>query len=248
MILALVCFAFLSLYWDLRMKFSYYVEGSRLHPERFDRLQSRGFVSLMSVLRVYAGLRVEVEKDVAGGLPSQFMILSNHQSLLDIPVLAWVFRRRCVGFVAKAELKQGLPGFSFVLRKGRHALVPRHGDFREAHRQLLRMAEELRGDVCPIVFPEGTRSRNGEVQAFHSAAVRTILARRPMPVLTVALEGGRAVARLKDIVRNLGRCVYQVKFLSLHPTAVDRFRVQQLISGSHEQIKAQVETWRGMQK
>jgi len=242
MLIAFVCLAALLVYLDVRMKLSYYLQGGRLHPERFDRVQARGFVSLMSVLTTYAGLRVRVQRTLA--LPAQFMILSNHQSLLDIPILAWVFRDYNVGFVAKAELKWGLPGLSFTLRKGRHALIPRHGDFRAAHRQLLRLARALRNDVCPIVFPEGTRSRSGEVGSFHSAAVRTILAEKKIPVLSVALDGGGRVSRLRDILRNLPGCMYRVRFLELYPPPADRVATQQILVHSHEQIKRQVQTWR----
>jgi 1-acyl-sn-glycerol-3-phosphate acyltransferase len=244
MIIAIVCVAVLLLYWDVRMRFSYYVEGSRFRPDRFDRLQSRGFVTLMMVLRTYSGLRVHIDHGLRRPLPPQFMILSNHQSLLDIPILGWVFRNHNVGFVAKAELRRGLPGLSFVLRKGRHALIPRHGDFRQARRRLIRLAEETRSDVCPIIFPEGTRSRSGNVQVFHSAAVRTILDHKKMPVLAVALDGGSKVARLMDILKNLKRCVYRIRLMSLYPSATDRETVQHIIRSSHAEIKRQVETWR----
>jgi 1-acyl-sn-glycerol-3-phosphate acyltransferase len=243
MLIAIVCFAALLLYWDLRMRFSYYIEGTRRHPERFDRLQSRGLISLLSVLRVYSGMRLERTSRLGGPLPPQFLILSNHQSLLDIPILAWAFRGRSVGFVAKAELTRGLPGLSFVLRKGRHALVPRRGDFRSAHRQLVRLARGIRQDVCPVIFPEGTRSRDRKVGPFHSAAVRTLLARRQIPVLAVALDGGGKVSRLMDILKNLGRCVYRVRLLRLYPAPADRLEVQGVIAGSHALITEQVETW-----
>jgi len=244
MYIAIICFAALLVYLDVRMKFCYYFEGGRHRPERFDRLQTRSFVSLMSVLRTYSGMRIHVHRRLQASLPSQFMILSNHQSLLDIPILGWAFRDRMVGFVAKAELKRGLPALSFTLRKGRHALIPRHGDFRAAHRQLVRLAEETRDEVCPIVFPEGTRSRSGGVQSFHSAAVRTILARKPMPVLAVALDGGMSVSRLRDILKNLRRCRYRLRFMSLYPPPADRPAVQAVLRDSQARIARQVEKWR----
>ena len=137
------------------------------------------------------GLPGQTQNRLQDTLPERFLILSNHQSLVDIAVLAYAFPRHNVRFVAKKELGRGVPGISFMLRNGGHALIDRRGSFRESQAKLIQLARFSRREpVCPAIFPEGTRSREGRVKKFHSAAVRTILAHHPLPAVSVAVRRG----------------------------------------------------------
>jgi 1-acyl-sn-glycerol-3-phosphate acyltransferase len=147
--------------------------------------------------------------------------------------------------VAKKELGRGIPAFSFGLRKGDHALIDRHGDFKTAQAELVRLARLAREEgVCPVVFPEGTRSRSGSVGPFHSAAVRTILSHAELPVVSVAVGGGFQISHFRELTRNLKNCVYRVKFLSLYPAPTRRRAVQEILQKSHDEIERQVDQWR----
>jgi 1-acyl-sn-glycerol-3-phosphate acyltransferase len=172
------------------------------------------------------------------------MILSNHQSLADIPILSYVFYQNTVGFVAKRELRRGFPSVSVALRKGKHALINRQRDFNAARRELIRLARYAREGVCPVVFPEGTRSRTGKVGAFHSAAVRTILDETEMPIVSVAVDGGYRIAGIRGLITNLPGCIYRVKLLSLYPVTRQRNKVKDILDSSHREISAQVDQWR----
>jgi 1-acyl-sn-glycerol-3-phosphate acyltransferase len=245
-ILALLCLGYILLFYDIRFRIAYsFCNGRKFeHCERFDRLQRESARSLIAAVKTYAGLKIIVEKPSKGTLPSQFMILSNHQSLADIPVLAYVFNEYTVGFVAKKELARGVPAVSFGARKGKHALISRTGDFDSARRELLKMAHYARQGVCPAIFPEGTRTRTGFVGSFHSAAVRTILEAAEMPVVSVAVNGGFKIARFKGLITNLRHCMYRVKILTLYPATSERSKIREIIRTSHAEIKKQVELWR----
>ena len=217
--------------------------------ELFDRLQYGGLRRLIAVVKAYAGFRVLIEHGPGTKLPGTFLLLSNHQSLADIPVLAYSLPGRPVRFVAKKELGRGIPGFSFALRAGDHALIDRHGDFRAAKAKLIRLAQLARDQgICPAVFPEGTRSRSGQVGAFHSAAVRTILSHAELPVVSVAVGGGLQISHFRDLLRNLRNCVYRVKFLSLYPPCGARGEVHRILQQSHDEIERQVEQWKRQEK
>jgi 1-acyl-sn-glycerol-3-phosphate acyltransferase len=155
-----------------------------------------------------------------------------------------VFSKRIVGFVAKKELRRGFPAVSVALRKGKHALISRRGDFSTARRELLKLARYSQEGVCPVVFPEGTRSRTGRVGAFHSAAVRTILEEQQMPIVTVAVDGGYRIADVRGLITNLAKCVYRVKLLSLYPLPRQRNQIKKILETSHSEISKQVEQWR----
>jgi len=229
---------------DVQMRFFYLVEpGNRF--TRLSRLQFWGFRNIIALVKAYTGFRVIRDSRLKAPLPDRFLILSNHQSLADIAVLAYAFPGHNVRFVAKKELRHGVPGVSFFLRKGQHALVDRHGDFRRTQAQLVKLARlSRRQAVCPAVFPEGTRSRSGLVRPFHSAAVRTILAQAPLPSVSVAVNGGYRIAKLKNLARDLPGCVYRVRLLSLYPPPRGRSEVQAMLEQAHDEIKQQVDTWR----
>jgi 1-acyl-sn-glycerol-3-phosphate acyltransferase len=199
---------------------------------------------VLAAAKLYAGFRLVVENTLNSALPPQFMILSNHQSLADIPILAYVFSGYTVGFVAKRELRRGFPSVSVALRKGKHALISRRGAFGRARRELIKLAHYAPEGVCPVVFPEGTRSRTGRVNAFHSAAVRTILDERPMPIVSVAVDGGYRIAGIRGLITNLRGCIYRLKLLSLYPQTRQRGRIKEILESSHREISIQVEQWR----
>jgi len=242
-IVTLLCLIFILLVWDIRLRISYCLYGRRQY-ERFNRVQIQGARYLLVAVKLYAGFRLIIEDALDKHLPAQFMILSNHQSLADIPILSYVFRRKTVGFVAKRELRRGFPSVSIALRKGKHALISRRGDFAAARRELVKLARYSSEGVCPVVFPEGTRSRTGRVGAFHSAAIRTILDEQQMPIVSVAVDGGYRIAGVRGLVRNLPGCTYRVKLLSLYPQTNERSEIKYILENSHREISKQVKQWR----
>jgi 1-acyl-sn-glycerol-3-phosphate acyltransferase len=142
-----------------------------------------------------------------------------------------------------------MPGISFILRHGGHALIDRRGGFRETQAELIKLARfSRREQVCPAVFPEGTRARGGRVKKFHSAAVRTILSHHALPTVSVAVNGGHRIARLKNLLRNLRGCVYRVRLLSLYPPPARRGDVQFMLQQAHDEIERQVNEWRRSEK
>jgi 1-acyl-sn-glycerol-3-phosphate acyltransferase len=246
-IVTLLCLVLIFLVWDIRLRISYCLYGRRQY-ERFNRVQIQGARYVLVAAKLYAGFRLIIEDALSKHLPAQFMILSNHQSLADIPILAYVFSRKTVGFVAKRELRRGFPSVSVALRKGKHALISRRGDFAAARRELVKLARYSREGVCPLVFPEGTRSRTGRVGAFHSAAVRTILDERQMPIVSVAVDGGYRIAGIRGLTTNLPGCTYRVKLMSLYPVTSQRSKVKDILENSHREISKQVEQWRKIER
>jgi 1-acyl-sn-glycerol-3-phosphate acyltransferase len=247
MILTFLCLGYLLLLFELRLRLSYLL--ARGHLERFHRTQYQGARNLIAVVKTYARFRIRTEQIHERSLPQRFILITNHQSLADIPVLAYTFRHHLLGFVAKSELRRGLPAISFALRKGAHALISRKGDFRSAHRQLGRLAGGAQQGICPVIFPEGTRTRTGRVGRFHSAALRTVSRQAALPILSVALHGGLRIARFKDLLRNLRGCLYRVKLMRVYaPSGAGRGQVQGILTEAQQQISAQVELWKSTER
>ena len=198
---------------------------------------------VLSLARVWAGFRMRVEP-FAGVFPRQCLVVSNHQSLADIPVLMQALPQLDLRFVAKRELRRRVPGVSATLREGRHALIGRKSGHREALRALRKLAALARQGVSPVVFPEGTRSRDGEVGSFHAAAFRTLAEASALPILSVAVEGGYAISNMKGLMRNIGRTRYRVRPLAVHPPVTSRETAQRTLEAVRTEIAAQIRQWR----
>lgn len=89
-----------------------------------------------------------------------YLFMPNHQSNVD-PPLVLVALRRNVRFMGKASLFR-IPLLGQVLRVGGFVPVTRR-DRRQAIEAVNMAAESLRSGIDFVVFPEGTRSRDGNL-------------------------------------------------------------------------------------
>ena len=174
------------------------------------------------------------------------MIISNHQSLLDIPIIMEILPKGVrARFVAKKELAWGIPLISMLLRTSGHCLVKRKGDALQAMRTVTTMARRCKADgTIPVVFPEGTRSRTGFLGVFHSAGFRKIQEIDALPTLVVAVDGGWKVAKLRDFFRNFGKTEYSARFLALLPASANKKESLSVLDKSRELIEKSLEETR----
>jgi 1-acyl-sn-glycerol-3-phosphate acyltransferase len=114
-----------------------------------------------------------------------YILVSNHASILDIPALisAAPFPVR---FLAKKSLLW-FPIFGWVLYFSGHILIDRQSA-QSTLRSLKKAPSLLKKGISIIVFPEGTRSPDGEVQEFKRGAF--LLARHSkVPVVPISIIG-----------------------------------------------------------
>lgn len=120
-----------------------------------------------------------------------YVVVSNHQSLADIPVVAHL--RLDAKWLAKAELFR-LPLVGWMLRMAGDIPVER-ADRRKSAQALLQCARSLRSGCSVVFFPEGTRSHDGEIHAFNDGPFQLAL-REGVSVLPVVVDGsGTALPR-----------------------------------------------------
>jgi 1-acyl-sn-glycerol-3-phosphate acyltransferase len=132
-----------------------------------------------------------------GGLPTtviglenirpgqSYVVCSNHQSLLDIPVVVGTLPLP-LRFVAKRSLFY-IPIFGWSMYAAGFIPVDR-GAGKKAHESLKRAAKRLTRGTCVVIFPEGTRSPDGELHSFKSGAF-VIAIESGIPILPVAVKG-----------------------------------------------------------
>lgn len=94
------------------------------------------------------------------------VIVSNHQSLHDIPAVIWFMRAWHPKFISKKELGKGIPSVSYNLRNGGSALIDRK-DAKQALGEIKKTAEYInKNNYSVMIFPEGTRGKKGIPKPF----------------------------------------------------------------------------------
>jgi 1-acyl-sn-glycerol-3-phosphate acyltransferase len=118
-----------------------------------------------------------------------FVVMSNHRSHYDIPVL-YALLGGTLRMVAKAELFR-VPIFGAAMRESGFIEVDRkHRQRALASLEVAR--ERLAGGVSVWIAPEGTRSRTGELLPFKKGGFHMAID-MGLPVLPIAIDGTRRV-------------------------------------------------------
>jgi 1-acyl-sn-glycerol-3-phosphate acyltransferase len=111
------------------------------------------------------------------------IFISNHQSMYDVPPLIYNLRRHHAKFISKVELTKGILSISYNLKVGGGANINRN-DPRQSITELLKLAGRMKdNNWSTVIFPEGTRSKDGHMRSFQSAGVATILKKCPNALL-----------------------------------------------------------------
>ena len=116
---------------------------------------------------------------------------SNHESNVDPPVLFEALHRR-LRILYKAELRR-VPLMATLFDIGGFVAVER-ADREKAMAAISRGADSLKAGNSFLIFPEGTRSRTGQLLPFKKGGfIMAIEAQAP--IVPVAVQGGRASIR-----------------------------------------------------
>lgn len=116
-----------------------------------------------------------------------YVVVSNHQSLADIPILSnlpWEMK-----WIGKAELF-GLPIIGWMMKLAGDIPVDRQ-DRRSGAKMLMIAHRYLRQKCSVIFFPEGTRSPDGRVGRFSDGAF-AIAMKAKAAIMPIAVEGSYA--------------------------------------------------------
>ena len=200
---------------------------------------------LFAILYTYRKFHFWDYQDQKTDLPSNYIIISNHQSLLDIPVFMHFLPNRDVRFIAKDTLGRHIPLVSEMLRAQEHCLIPRKAKPMEAMRYISEFGKRVvQKNQVPILFPEGSRTRDGNVGKFFSAGFRQLSESTGLPVVVCALDGGWQLRDLRKILTNMKCGCYRIKVLKIYEPPATKEDCNLILEESRELIQKQVEQWR----
>jgi 1-acyl-sn-glycerol-3-phosphate acyltransferase len=144
-----------------------------------------------------------------------YVMVANHLSLLDILVLFRLFRH--FKWVSKVENFR-IPFIGWNMALNRYIQL-RRGD-RESVREMMTACERTLAEGSSIMmFPEGTRSRTGRLQAFKTGAFELAL-RANRPLLPIVIEGTADALPKRGFVLQ-GR--HPIRVTVLDPIPPERF-------------------------
>lgn len=158
--------------------------GSRPHEIVVGALQ----VCLVWVLRI-CGTRIEVERSPEVKPQTPYIVVANHQSMFDVPIFGALLFSNFPKYVSKRELARWIPSISYNLRRGGNVIIDR-GDSAQALPAIRALGERLRlRGVSAVIFPEGTRARQGVLGRFRPRGTLELLKAAPdLSVVPVVID------------------------------------------------------------
>jgi 1-acyl-sn-glycerol-3-phosphate acyltransferase len=134
-----------------------------------------------------AGVRVMVENRAKLEPGQPYVFMANHASTIDIWAL-FVAIPRPVRMIAKKQLAR-IPLFGWVMWAGRFIFIDRQ-NAAAARRSIEAAGRRIRGGDSVLIFPEGTRTRDGQLGPFKKGGFHLAI-EAGVPIVPIALRGTR---------------------------------------------------------
>ena len=139
---------------------------------------SRSFYRLM-----FLPVTVEGLEHIQPG--QSYVFVSNHQSMFDVWLIyGWlpvIFK-----WLMKAELRK-VPFVGIACKAAGHIFVDRKNP-KAAMESMENIKKQLKDGVCTVIFPEGTRTKDGQVGRFKRGAFQIALDLK-LPIIPISLSG-----------------------------------------------------------
>lgn len=198
---------------------------------------------LLVVFRL-TGTRLEVQRSPAVKPWTPYVVVANHQSMFDVPIFGALLFSNFPKYVAKRSLAKWIPSISYNLRRGGNAVIDRKDPDQalDAIRLLARGVEE-RG-VSAVIFPEGTRAREGKTGVFKPRGTLELLKHAPTTaIVPVAIDGSWRLLR-----HNMFPVPFGVRVRVAIGPPIDRHDGDDptaLLRQAETWIRAALDDWRG---
>ncbi len=185
-----------------------------------------------------AGVKVDLTGDVQSIRERNrkgegFCLVSNHTSMLDI-ILQLAKLKVKLGFVAKWQLIF-VPLINVYIAMT-HSLFMNRKSLRKSVESIRKAESRIKKGYCMVVFPEGTRSKTGEIGTFKHGSFR-MATESGACIVPITVKG------LRDSLEDRKHC-FQRRLCHIHvgepvqaPKATDREAVSQMIAAVEGQIK-----------
>ena len=150
-----------------------------------------------------------------------YVFVMNHQSSFDIFMFAAVMPNH-FSAIAKKELLS-MPVFGYLIKKFGVITIDRQ-DKEDAKSSIAQAEDKLKAGISVLIFPEGTRTKKGNVGEFKKGAALIALATHA-PIIPVGISGSyetriphSRLLRPAHLKINFGKAIYYTQYSKM-PTA-----------------------------
>jgi 1-acyl-sn-glycerol-3-phosphate acyltransferase len=226
-------FGILLVLFEVIQRISFNVFGYQAHKTSVDIVNGLFLVILHVVGTTF---KFEISEGVPKNAP--VIIVSNHQSLWDIPPIIWFLRKIHPKFISKIELGKGIPTVSYNLRKGGSVLIDRKNPA-QATKEVEKIAKYIsEKNRSVVIFPEGTRSRDGVPKKFYRKGLITLFEHAPDAyVLPISINNSWKLQRYGMFPIPL---FTRLTFYVHPPLKVSDFEKEVLVNTVEAQIKSKI--------
>ncbi|NQX55006.1 1-acyl-sn-glycerol-3-phosphate acyltransferase [Pedobacter panaciterrae] len=179
---------------------SYRLFGYKAHKTSVDALNF-----FLTYCDIFLGSSITFKNDQDLPLNRPIIFVANHQSMYDIPGLIWFLRKYHVKFISKIELTKGIPSISFNLKYGGGANIDRK-DSKQAISEIIKLGRRMKENTwSTMIFPEGTRAKDGKLKSFQVGGIATLLKVVPNALIVpVAIENSWKLVRYGSFPLSFG--------------------------------------------
>ncbi|MEN9846736.1 MAG: hypothetical protein RIS36_1883 [Pseudomonadota bacterium] len=209
----------------------------------FGRSAQKWALDIMNIcivwnIRILAGARFSYMGQPTLPAGRSILLVSNHQSMYDIPMMMWACRSREVGFISKKELGRWIPSISLALRTLGSVLIDRK-DAKASLRAISEFGEmKEHGQQVAAIFPEGTRARDGVMKAFRPSGFLTLIKAMPSALIQpVAIRGNWRILRYQFLPIPFGTTI-EMEFLE--PVEPNGRAPEEVLADVESRIRAAV--------
>lgn len=206
-----------------------HVFGYQAHKKSVDYLN---FILLKIVIILGTTFSFENVENVPKGVPVIFV--ANHQSLYDIIAMIWFLRRSHPKFVSKKELAKGIPSVSYNLRHGGSVVIDRK-DPKQAIPAIKKMADYIeKHKRSAVIFPEGTRSRNGVPKEFAQTGLKILCKNAPSAhIVPISINNSWKLLKYGTFPYGLGN---HITFVAHESFAVKDFEFKDIMQKAESAV------------
>jgi 1-acyl-sn-glycerol-3-phosphate acyltransferase len=161
------------------------------------------------------------------------ILVLNHQSMNDIPPIIWFMRKHHPKFVSKIELGKGIPSVSYNLRHGGSVLIDRK-DSKQALVQIAKLGKYIeKYHRSAVIFPEGTRSRDGHPKKFQPTGLKILMKNAPSALIVpISINNSWKMLRYGKFPYGIGNRIT----IDVHQPIENHGNLEELVALAEERV------------
>ncbi len=225
----LIFFILLLIFHPIQViAFNFY--GLKAHKRSVDILN---FFIVQNYRTLGTRIKFINNQHIESGKP--IIVISNHQSMYDIPMMIWYLRKWNLKFVSKIELAKGIPSISYNLRHSGAAVINRN-DKAQALAEIEKLGKLIyKTNSGALIFPEGTRSKTGILKTFSIGGIGTLLKEAPNAIIIpLVVNNSWKIFQYGQFPLSFGE---KISLMVLEPFSAQNLTTPQIIEKAEKAIK-----------